>query len=861
MADLKDKISTFIETQSPDFVLEDHPYFLEYVKLYYQFLEAAELSLIKINDPNIIQLENPVVTSFMQLNGTNRTKDDGEDNLLMENSPVGDFINGEIIKGRTSGAQATVIVEDTDAGSRLFVTSQNKFKIGEEIYGLTSGAEATISKYRPNPVQSIHQLCQYSDPDGTLDQFLINFRNAFLNSIPEKLADGLDKKTLVKNIKSFYEAKGTRRASEIIFQLLFNIPAEIRYPRDNILRASDGKWETKKVMRALEVGFSDAGKLVGQTITQFKTNLVDKATAVVESVVKYPIGGKIVVELVLGYDSVVGDFVPGARIIGSSNEDEDDLIVLNSTGVITEKVITSNGALYNENDLIQTTGGGTGALYSVGPVGLGSLEELIVDEGGTGYEIGDVVNFSSGNAEAKVSVVNGGFTQEESLSSTEDHIVLEDETTKSDPYTGNKIVQETSTGVGDITDLRFLNTGNGFSSIPTLTITSSSGNGAKILTYGSQIGRLLTFNELELGYNYETSPTPATMTMPSYFVLTNVVGAFSSLQTVTALGSDGSTVVSGKVVSYDVNTQILKVKESDGLFGTNVTLTGPGGTATIVRHSQATVTATVDVVSETSGRFLNTDGWVSESTMVLQDSLLYQDYSYIIKVGRSINDWRDAYEKAAHPAGFYYIGEVDIQSRLNGRIRPIVGTTPGFDTLLKLIFGTILGRRLGTTTDGTSLRTDPRLGVPFDLDPSTHDHFPTKTRDVTVFAPPISYDIVSRVKRTIFNSDGTGILVKQGFGLGPRYKTLNKYANTAFGGATNSSVLQSVNTFKPIGELKVQHTRSSLNGGEAVFIMTSTSGGQQLKTKFTLPANITTSPQFDTTQTKWSSTKKKMDRV
>ena len=249
MADLKDKISTFIETQSPDFVLEDHPYFLEYVKLYYQFLEAAELSLIKINDPNIIQLENPVVTSFMQLNGTNHTKDDSGDNLLMENTPVGDFINGEIIKGRTSGAQATVIVEDTDAGSRLFITAQNKFKIGEEIYGLTSGAEATISKYRPNPVQSIHQLCDYPDPDGTLDQFLINFRNAFLNSIPEKLADGLDKKTLVKNIRSFYEAKGTKRASEIIFQLLFNIPAEIRYPRDNILRASDGKWETKKVMR------------------------------------------------------------------------------------------------------------------------------------------------------------------------------------------------------------------------------------------------------------------------------------------------------------------------------------------------------------------------------------------------------------------------------------------------------------------------------------------------------------------------------------------------------------------------------------------------------------------------------------
>ena len=54
-----------------------------------------------------------------------------------------------------------------------------------------------------------------------------------------------------------YQAKGTKRASEIFFKLLFNEKAEIRYTKDNILRVSDGKWDTKKVIRCTEVGTSD----------------------------------------------------------------------------------------------------------------------------------------------------------------------------------------------------------------------------------------------------------------------------------------------------------------------------------------------------------------------------------------------------------------------------------------------------------------------------------------------------------------------------------------------------------------------------------------------------------------------------
>ena len=44
--------------------------------------------------------------------------------------------------------------------------------------------------------------------------------------------------------------------------------------------------------------------------------------------------------------------------------------------------------------------------------------------------------------------------------------------------------------------------GNSYNELPTLTITSSSGNGAKVLAYGTEIGRALQIKVVEAGYNY-----------------------------------------------------------------------------------------------------------------------------------------------------------------------------------------------------------------------------------------------------------------------------------------------------------------------------------------------------------------------
>jgi hypothetical protein len=668
----------------------------------------------------------------------------------------------------------------------LFISHQNKFEIGELIIGSTSRAEATIATYKANPVQNIQQLLDYPDPDKTIQSFLTKFRNAFLQSIPDSLGTGVDKRKLIKNIKSLYRAKGTKRASEIFFKLLFNENAEIRFPKENILRASDGKWDTERVIRCLEVGTSNATNLIGQVITQANDPGdvgINEATAIVENVFKYEIGGETVVELVLAESSITGTFITGQNITGTDNTDEDILVTCAIQGIIATKTITNDGTFYNEGDTVSVAGGGNDAIIQVGSIGSGSISEIIIDNGGTGYEIGDTVNFSSGNATAKVSVVNGGITQEESDSSTDDHIVLEDETVRGDPYTGNKIVQEAykdnglggaEANTGDITDVRLIYEGNGYTSLPSLTITSSGGSSASIFANSNDIGRILSLNTIELGSNYDDSPSPPTLTLPTYLLLTNRSGGFIVGETITGLDSS-STAVTATVVSFDTDTSILKCSGATGTFAENTTITGGTSlqTATVTKNDQATATSTVNAIATTDGRFINQDGWISETSMRIQDSLLYQDYSYIVRVGRSINDWRDAYTQTLHSAGFYFQGEVTIETQVSARIKDVTGintsVTEEIFGVYKTIFTTILGRRLGTATDGTTLRSNPALGVDPDFTDSTSEHFTPNTRDLTLTG---AYKLIfeSTPKLTI-----RGDTTKFGYAVaGPRMRNINR---------------------------------------------------------------------------------------
>ena len=70
MAKFTDKISNLINSQVPDFVLEDHPKFVEFLKSYYTFMGSAEISVTSVEATDGIRLESLELTSLIPSSST-----------------------------------------------------------------------------------------------------------------------------------------------------------------------------------------------------------------------------------------------------------------------------------------------------------------------------------------------------------------------------------------------------------------------------------------------------------------------------------------------------------------------------------------------------------------------------------------------------------------------------------------------------------------------------------------------------------------------------------------------------------------------------------------------------------------------
>jgi len=833
MANFKNKISNLVNSQVPEFVLQDHPKFVEFLKTYYIFMESALLEVTSVETTDGIQLESQTgQTNLLLLNGTGISSDitisnDG-DKIILESSAFGKFTRGEIVVGQTSKATSTILAEDLN-NNRLFITSQDKFITGETILGQSSNASAVVNNYKPNPVSSIQDLLNFRDPDKVIDNFFSHFKYEFLSTIPDELHSTIDKRSLVKNIKYFYGLKGTKEGHNLLFRALFNEKAETIYPREQLLRVSDGKWNTNKILKTINSLSDnvDTHDLIGRTIT----GSVSGATAIVENVFVSIVNDISISEFVLNVESISGTFLVDEEIYGTKTDEDDILLMSTVTGIPTSFVITDGGSLYNSQQSVKISGGGTDCIIQTKTISSGKISNVIIDNPGLGYSIGDELvfdntNTNGGGAAGFVKIVNGGLLTED-----EDRIVLEDYTTTGDPYTGNVIVQEIGTGVSEITDVYLYNRGSNYTSLPTVTVKSNTGTNSILKLWSDSIGKIIDLKIVEPGIEYQNLPSP-TLTFYENLILTNLTSVFVIGENV----SNNSTLAT--VVSFDSDTGLLILKNATGSFTFNSTISGnlSGASGTIRKIAQATADIVVGSVLDMDGSYINQDGLLDEQTMKIQDSLYYQDFSYVIKVGRSIKEWREDFKRTVHTAGFYFRGQVDISSKLNVKVKtPIIGQIsevvkdPIF-LILNTLFTTVFGRRLGTVDDGTTLRTNPSLGSGEDFDTSTLSPFSNTTRDVTLYRQGLKIDYLSRKRENV----GDVTIVKGFVYAGPRYETINREIFRTFAKTTDTNY-----SIAELSKNVTFGTNTSYDGQDNTLYFCSSPITRGIKTKLTMPAEIT----------------------
>ena len=76
MAKFNEKISSLISSQLPDFVVDDHPQFVQFLKTYFQFMESAMLQVTSIENTDGITLENETgLANNLLLDGTKITSE------------------------------------------------------------------------------------------------------------------------------------------------------------------------------------------------------------------------------------------------------------------------------------------------------------------------------------------------------------------------------------------------------------------------------------------------------------------------------------------------------------------------------------------------------------------------------------------------------------------------------------------------------------------------------------------------------------------------------------------------------------------------------------------------------------------
>ena len=848
MATLKNKVSLQVKSQLPDFVQAENPNFIAFMKAYYEFMESAELKLTSLGSVDSVLLEGQPVgaaatySNFVILQNPSEYRQE-INSVLLEDTPNGAFVNGEIITGTSSRATATIRVEDIQADSRLFISAQSSFIIGETITGATSNATGVISNYTANPVQNIQQLMEYADVDDTIDQFFDQFKEAFLKTIPKKLTAGVNERNLLKNIKDLYRSKGTRKGHELFFRILLNEDPILYYPRQDMLRVSDGNWSEDSILRVtlgddtilMEdasptagdiyildeyggqiktedsiIGTSDLLKLVGQEITQAVVtdrsilpggaydvtnqaarglasySVIGKATALIDSIASYFYLGEQIFELVLNIGSTIGTFATGHTITATANDDDDVTLSGKLVSILADYDVSNSTSsqYYNVTDTLSVTAlNGNSATAKIDSLTSGDINSIMVDAGGSGYEIGDTVTVNNSNTNgaalaAQVAIVNGSIAPEAgdlvgewgieleagggygagdillddgipqevdgspnplyngevslegSVKQQEaydmlaiDHIILENYTVFNDGIAGNKIAQESGTGNGDVTDIVITIPGVGYTKTPLLTLpTTGLRTGATIYAKGTDVGKIRDVTILDAGAHYTDPLFPNLSRMGTLgykiqidattnFLYTDISGNFILDETVTGATS-GAT---GIYKSVDASRNVIKLADVTGTFeagpeksGEIITGFNSGKTAIIDSYDAVALKGDDGVLGETSGRFLNEDGFLDEKTKKIQDSYYYQDYSYVVKTGSSINIWRDSILASVHPAGWALFGQVDISTAVQA-IANITSIT-GLGPLFKVIYTMLLGRRLGTQ-EQLPINPNPAVGI------------------------------------------------------------------------------------------------------------------------------------------------------
>ena len=579
----------------------------------------------------------------------------------------------------------------------------------EAYYEYLEQSNTTLSQGKA--IERAQSLRQNYDIDTTqLNDFSEALYNQFLTFLPKNTM--ASRSLILKNAKDFYRSRGTEKSFRFLFRALYGKEIQIIKPKDDILIASAGTWFVEKSIRINNILVNNVSKTDLASLELFVnseiTGLTSKATAGVNRVLITFDGGIQKYELFLS--DPVGSFTNGEQI-SAIDANGEQLLATILSGSLSSITITNPGTGYNVGEpLVFNSNSGSGAAASISSVSTAGLTSIIRIFGGAGFLVNDQIIVSGGGG----SGANGKVTSLDGVANSYFHpntynIMCDiiqpyyntfiNSANYMFPNYANANINTTLANAlstfnygltGPIQTVLLINPGAGYSGQPSI---DASGN-----TLIKSLGILGRMNIVSPGLNYangdyltfKNAPMGSGFGANAIVTLINANGAIQHVQFIPVNGyiTGGSgydpfhlpsvTITSANGVGANIQvTALLATGIPEVSFGASlsnagqilaitITSTGVGynvaPTIDLTGSGDGKAQAFCNIISGTftyPGRYLDDSGFLS-SSKVLQDRDYYQNWSYVIRVAESINNYTKVIKELVHPLGYKLWGQYDL---------------------------------------------------------------------------------------------------------------------------------------------------------------------------------------------------------
>jgi len=376
------KIQQIIENQLPEFILDESPKVIDFLKQYYisQEYQSGPVDIAE-NLDQYLKLDNltpeVVVDSTFLQNDINSTVE-----IITVTSTKGFPQKYGLLKIDDEVITYTGITTNTFTGCiRGFsgITNYHNDLNQEELI-----FSKTISKEHKNK-SSIQNLSSLF-----LKEFYKKLKYTFAPGLEEvDFVSNLNVGNFIRQVKSLYQSKGTNESFRILFNVLYGVNPRVVNLEEFLIKPSSAKFIRREIVIVERIS-GDPSKLLGQTIQKSSDTITSASISEIEPFLRnnrqyYKIS------LFVGYDdisAVKGNFeiTPNTRCletvsIGSSVISVDSTIGFPEKG----KIISGNNTITYQSKSINQFFECSGIQYTIS-----TKDDIRSDEFYYGYENGDL---------------------------------------------------------------------------------------------------------------------------------------------------------------------------------------------------------------------------------------------------------------------------------------------------------------------------------------------------------------------------------------------------------------------------------------------------------------------------------------